>query len=573
MTKTIVADCLFCVLCFLLIQLLILVNGKDTRIPLPSRIVRARIQDQQQSKQQSQQQQQLWLYEGGLYDPLDGKQIAKVQGLELARPVTDTTDLAIDAILRHPNASYEDAQTVWSQKIFCYTKTAAANNDNSDSNNKNNNNYYNKYNDLLRSVRLRRQSPKKYVPLNQAVAVYETATTFISRNRSRDRKNNNNYSDDDSDDEDVDLLIHSEFPNGLTIWGETQELRQQQQNNNDNTNTNTNANSETIDFTIFAKLRSKRSLLFTPDLTIKEIAIENTKKDKKNRNDSNDVIVQPKRSALIQFGSSSGTMESKHKFGARETYSYRNMIPYFDTNKKRSNTWYSFPWKSNIQSFLNFNIKKDRVNNSNAGGSIYYTRYGEGPPFYAPGRMCMLELKGRPIDDLKDATPLLQRLLQQKTKKDDSNDDDNNTGCCDGDGGPVVGFHYQYPSSSSSSSSSSLSAKETAQGSMTAERPSPLSIQSAWKLNNNNDNNKITSTSRHNYQSITTSGNNRGRFTTTASSSSAPKLLRLVTFDDESMNVHDNNNIVRTWTRQGKHRLITVWDRIRASTSLETTGN
>lgn len=47
---------------------------------------------------------------------------------------------------------------------------------------------------------------------------------------------------------------------------------------------------------------------------------------------------------------------------------------------------------------------------------MQYTRYGEGPPFYAPGRMCMLELEGRPIDSLGDASPLLQQVIQQQTK-------------------------------------------------------------------------------------------------------------------------------------------------------------
>ena len=63
----------------------------------------------------------LWMYRGALYDPLDGRQIASVQGLELVRVVDDTTGLAIDSILKKDNATFDECTTFWSQKIFCYT--------------------------------------------------------------------------------------------------------------------------------------------------------------------------------------------------------------------------------------------------------------------------------------------------------------------------------------------------------------------------------------------------------------------------------------------------------------------
>jgi len=42
--------------------------------------------------------------------------------------------------------------------------------------------------------------------------------------------------------------------------------------------------------------------------------------------------------------------------------------------------------------------------------AVHYTRYGEAPPFYAPGKMCTLELLGRRISSVTDAPPLAATL-------------------------------------------------------------------------------------------------------------------------------------------------------------------
>ncbi|KAG7352631.1 hypothetical protein IV203_008679 [Nitzschia inconspicua] len=344
---------------------------------LPSHILQAKIPGwldrSKESFQPSQQhstskiQEQLWMYQGFLYDPLDGRQIAQVQGLELVRPVLNTTHLAIDDVLSAPNASYHDARTLWSQKIFCYTPTSTILTNSTGTS-------------ILRHVRLRPQSPKKRVPLNQALVAYETATSFVSTSP-------------DSAERNGELLVHSEFPNGQTVWGMADHNIPASKTESSRRQSSTTF-SYGIDFTVYTKLRSRRSPMYAPDLTSK----------KETSTTGDDLVIAPKRAAIIQFGSSSGTMESKHKFGARESYSYRNILPV------QTQPW----WKR----FWQWNGRQNRP----PATSLYYTRYGEGPPFYAPGRMCMLELSAKPIQSLHDCTPFLQQLLETN-------------------GGPIVNFH------------------------------------------------------------------------------------------------------------------------------------
>jgi hypothetical protein len=315
-------------------------------------------------------QQQLWMYQGALYDPLDGRQICQVQGLEMVRPVYNTSHLAIDAILRAANATYEDVKSLWSQKIFCYTTTS------SDRTRQ----------ELLTTVRLRPQAPLKRVPVNQAVMVYETATSFVSR----------------GNEDQPELLIHSEFPNGKTMWGKAafstgsggsvvSSPLQNQQNQPP-------MSSSSTDFTVYTKLRSPKSPLHAPDLSETTTSLQTGSEQ--------GLVVSPKRAALVQFGSASGTMETKHKFGARETYSYRNIPPAVQsTTEKKHPMWM-------MTSLAVWGTRRRNEPTTPVTTTLSYSRYGEGPPFYAPGRMCMLELSARPIASVADATPVLQSLLQ-----------------------------------------------------------------------------------------------------------------------------------------------------------------
>jgi hypothetical protein len=287
-------------------------------------------------------QPKLWMYKGSLYDPLDGRKIANIQGVECIS-FWNSTDgapkLKVDSLLENPNATFDDTITLKVAKVFCYTTLDEENPE------------------LLRHIRVRPHSPRKYIPLNQASHVWETATTYISRGK--------------------DFLVHSEWPNGQHLWAQTKSSNKSKKRDSANNN---------IEFTVFTKRRSPQSRLYMPNLIAPP-----------TRNDSNETIISPKRSALIQFGSSS--MESKNKFGARETYSF---FTFQSTEISKQQPWW-LSWR------------RGRVQPASSDcNRLKYTRYGEGPPFYAPGRMCMLEMQGETIETLKGATPLLRQIIEDQ---------------------------------------------------------------------------------------------------------------------------------------------------------------
>ena len=498
-------------------------SGSKKGCSIPSQILGAKIPEQQQ--------QQLWLYEGSLYDPLDGRRVAKVRGLELIRLLEDTAHLAIDSLLKHPNATYEDSRTVWSQKIFCYITTT---DDDVAQNKKVEDPQQPQHHEsILNSVRVRPRSPKKKIPLDQAVAVYETATTFVSRKKqkggTRPRQNEN----------DDDLLVHSEWPNGQTMWGQTRDCSHQREASS--------SSSSSIDFTIFAKLRNKNSPLYAPDLLKDDVSEDDEKKER----GSGDIIVSPKRTALVQFGSSDGTMETKHKFGARETYSYRN-VPNIatTTSTKTNNSNHRQGW------FSLFRNKKQRE----ASPTLYYTRYGEGPPFYAPGRMCMLELKGRPVNNLSEVGPLLRGLVLGNTGDIDSNIDSEGKRSNRSSSPPVANFHWREIAEKIKGAENKNDDKNSIGGTRNTTDDSPISIQTAWNLGDN----------RQAKQSFSVGVKNR-QIPMHSQRRQQPLALKLLE-DRTSWDEQQNENGVFKWkdlTRKGKKRAMAVWDRIKASTSME----
>jgi hypothetical protein len=307
----------------------------------------------------------LWVYQGALYDPLDGKRIAQVQGLELVSkwadcyPTSTNTgrgkfqykvgDLIAGALIGHPDSKLDYAATMLSRKLFVYTPS----NDNQK---------------LLTSIRVRPRSPLKPIPTDQSVVLYDTATTIISRGK--------------------ELIVHSEFPDFRSLWGQAT-LRQENTNDKD-----------TLDFTVYTKRRSDKSADSQPDLLAPP--------QQESSTTNPEITVSPKRSALIQFGSSN--LEEKHRFGARETYSYS--IP--KNSNRNTNTPPSNWWQRLVGG-----RGQDNTSTSQPSSScrVKYTRYGEGPPFYAPGRMCALELTGRRVETLEDIerqSPLLHQVLRER---------------------------------------------------------------------------------------------------------------------------------------------------------------
>ena len=513
-------------------------------VSIPSQILHAKIPKSKEDPQ-SKHNQQLWLYEGALYDPLDGRQVANVQGLELVQQLDDTSHLAIDTLLKHPNATYQDSKTVWSQKIFCYTTTKDFGKDvrsssSSSSYDTGNRTPQTMQESILDSVRVRPRSPRKEVPLDQAVAVYETATTFLSRKKrgnANAKSNKRENGDDEEEEDDVEVLVHSEWPNGQTIWGKAQECSQQIGKSKTN---KVNSGTDMIDFTIFAKLRNKNSPLYSPDLIRDEESHEETRTTK-----NGEIIVSPKRISLVQFGSSDGTMESKHKFGARETYSYRNIPSTGEAIRKIRNSpkRFPFPWKN-----------KKLTDSSLTRPTVYYTRYGEGPPFYAPGRMCMLELRGRPVSNFGEVGPLLKGLIQGKISKEQQNRKPT-----------IANFNWQENQSRVQSDSVPKDRKVCPNGREGTNvdgktRSSPVSIQTAWNLRERNRELGIDSSEPYAKSTHFPKRRRRTRQLLT---------LRLDVPDETMANTYGKRNW-RVLLRNGRNSVKTMWDRIKDSSTMES---
>lgn len=509
------------------------------KFSIPSQILSAKVPSAKSNFLQSRQQkQQLWLYEGALYDPLDGRKVAKVRGLELVQPLEDTSHLAIDALLNHPNATYQDSKTIWSQKIFCYTtekngKTPAA--DTGEDGHQEQ--PQSMQESILDSVRVRPRSPRKEVPLDQAVAVYETATTFVSR-KTKNGKRNSNVND--GDDDETEVLVHSEWPNGQTMWGIARDCSQQTGESTSGSRSSTN-----IDFTIFAKLRNKNSPLYSPDLIRDDESEDNSSGTRTTKN--GDIIVSPKRASLVQFGSSDGTMETKHKFGARETYSYRNIPNDATMNSNKRRQW--FP----------FSLLRSQTKMTSANPTLYYTRYGEGPPFYAPGRMCMLELRGKPVNNLGEVGPLLKGLILGDSDRSEKQGNRRP---------PISNFHWNEGDEREETSSKDIRndrrSGKGAKGVMVSsnEEPYIMSIQTAWNLRERNGESLIGNIGSN---AMSKQLQRRRRQTR------QPLALKLTVVDDTSTTTGKQG----TWkwnalANRGKNCATTIWDRIKASTTMES---
>ena len=277
----------------------------------------------------------IWSYRGALYDPLNGNKIANVQGLELVRCLAETDDspvakeryrrrcgdLAAPMTVSASESQIEYAGTMLSRKLFCYTRA--------DDENK-----------LLDSIRLRPKSPLQVIPADQAATVYDVATTFIQRG--------------------IEWIAHTEWPDGRAVCTSTQIDASEEEEWRTN-----KRHARSIEFTSYARPQLKGKLKL-PDLTA-PIA---SAKDRM----SSQPAVSPKRSTLIQFGTSKA--ETLGKFGARETYLYQMV--------------------------------------DDKACTVRYTRYGEAPIWYGPGRMCTLELTGKRVEDMSEIPSLVAKLAAER---------------------------------------------------------------------------------------------------------------------------------------------------------------
>eukprot|EP00934_Nitzschia_sp_Nitz4_P005776 Nitzschia sp. Nitz4//scaffold309_size21490//6572//7561//NITZ4_008609-RA/size21490-processed-gene-0.25-mRNA-1//-1//CDS//3329547174//5766//frame0 len=232
---------------------------------------------------------------------------------------------------------------------------------------------------LLQDIRIRPYSPKRRVPIHQAMAAYETATTWIEAGGK--------------------LLVYSEWPSPRATWGSR--------------NTNTihvwgaadtkqettlrgfffGGGSRSLSFTLFTKRQTPQSRLYWPDLIPPSPLVSSQTVDAATNNKENNatIVVSPKRSAWVSFGL--GEPDAKHKIGIRETYTMTEPV----------GSW---------GRLRNVILSSSVAYSSSPNRRLTYTRYGEGPPFYAPGRMCMLELTAEPLDHERQLPPLVQELLR-----------------------------------------------------------------------------------------------------------------------------------------------------------------
>jgi len=159
-----------------------------------------------------------------------------------------------------------------------------------------------------------------------------------------------------------------------------------------------------------------------------------------------EVVISPPRSRLLQFGKGDGSTSSDRKYGSvRETYTYTfdhnnyssegrgesetisKDIDMKNVNRRRGFGRRGRRFKPSFSTRMNQigQIKKQIKTGKAVDGesvqpkqpkkcSVRYTRYGEAPPWYAPGRSCTLELQGKRMDDNSSNVPTLTSWVASK---------------------------------------------------------------------------------------------------------------------------------------------------------------
>ena len=321
-----------------------------------------------------------WLYEGGLYDPLTGDQIAHVEGLEIVQAVSNPTKrpgttirsdeatqqqqeeeqskgktrrhnkyrksdtstattttkvtttetqankgngldmLSIHDSLNHPHAKYQQAGTLLSRKIFIYRSKEDKKT-------------------LLQTIKLKPYSPERKIPVNQVVSAYATANTFIERSPKE-------------------WIVHGEWPDGRTVWNQAtvfrdkhveeqttvwsqQDQDQTQQDKNSKSNQESfkgrqtrgklkthvadsplSPSTKSLEFTVHVRPRSNRLLGSKkgPDLTMESMGSQSLSLTSNGTTPTATTTTQsPPRSSWFSFGPWN---LAKMSTGARETYHY-----------------------------------------------------------------------------------------------------------------------------------------------------------------------------------------------------------------------------------------------------------
>ena len=430
----------------------------------------------------------IWVFEGSLIDPFNGRRIAEVEGVELVRQLTELShdddnhyggnryrpqtrqkrlfysrnrlgDLAASSLLfppfqpssessqsvssdnfnKYTAPSWDYSSTVLSRKLFCYRDPQDKRK-------------------LLSSIRIRPGVGKvRHIPMREAVAVFDTATTFISRDDGRE------------------LVLHTEWPDGRTLLADAEKpafsdwnIKQDDDHHHydkfhhEDKSTNPNkqkigitaptTSTSTFEYTVYAKgqkgptqnassnpfKKNSTSLPHTLKLTrTQKLQIQQSKLKGKQKNNINNIddweddgesTISPPRTKLIQFGPDKITND---KYGARESYSYTFPspqpikstsdvpIPFFKYAPPRiqnnlSNWWDSRQKRKHSKKKSSLKSNANAVETDGSPCVVRYTRYGECPPWYGAGRMCTLELVGRKVSSLEDVPPLVASLAAEQ---------------------------------------------------------------------------------------------------------------------------------------------------------------
>lgn len=318
----------------------------------------------------------LWSYEGTLTDPTTGKIVALVEGLELVKalPMIKPTQLSgikgmhklsAMSLLRRTNSispnkqqQWDAAVTILSRRLFCYRRPKSTSIETKKS--------FSPYNSLLTSVRLRPDGPLRHLLPSESIAYYDTAVTYILRNNGKE------------------MLIFSERSNAENDDDGTKHYVMGSVQLNSSSSNNRQLSSSTIfDFAV----NGQKGISKHPILPPLKVASRNV-------GGSEEIVISPPRSRLLQFGKGDGNVSSsERKYGSvRETYSYSVDS---DRGIGDSSRYNKVNRIDRIKQKIGMKKERhDELTQPQEHCSVHYTRYGEAPPWYAPGRSCTLELRG-----------------------------------------------------------------------------------------------------------------------------------------------------------------------------------
>lgn len=333
----------------------------------------------------------IWSYEGRLVDPTNGNVIANVEGIELVRSLTEISrpvtssgkdggdvwnflrglrrlgDLKVRSILADPGWDY--AGTVLSRKLFCYSPIN------------------NKGGGLMKEYRLHPTAPLRKLKTEDVVALYDTATTYISTQNGEG------------------MVVMTEWPDGHWIQSDASSIGFQSgagggigRAHENGKNEKSSSARKYFEFTVYARRSGKNEIPVLPPSV--------SKTEQNTDGDSTFMNTVPPRSKFIQFGRDDNTED--RRYGARETYSYligsgemtrgerlKSILREGLSNLKERVGLWDFDFMENSKTM-----------DPHRSCTVRYTRYGEAPAWYGPGKMCTLELWGRRVESVADAPPL-----------------------------------------------------------------------------------------------------------------------------------------------------------------------